>query len=211
MKKKTLLDPQLPSHLEPTFLDFEEEAFFEGAYFQDQDVSYCSGSNIIIRESQLEHVIMQKGRFERFECANVVFEKCDLSNVEWLAASFHQVAFHQCKLIGTNFAESYLRDCRFVDCIANFASFSNTNQKAVTFQNCHLKDSEFYDVTWKQLTLESCDLTGSNWFHTNLNGLDFRHNQFEKIALSLENARGLKVNQEQAITIAASLGLVIED
>ncbi|MDH6363407.1 uncharacterized protein YjbI with pentapeptide repeats [Enterococcus sp. PF1-24] len=210
MKKVTPISPILPK-LTENFLDVEEEMLFDGNLFFQQDVSYASGSNIIFRGCQLDHVTLRNSRFERFECSNVVFDHCDLSNAEWLAASFHQVVFKNCKLIGTNFAESYLRDCQFIDCLGEFTSFSHGNLKVVTFENCQLSRSEFFEVDWKNLLLKNCNLDDSSWFHTKLQGLDFRSNHFQWIALSLELLRGLQVNQEQAIVIATGLGLVIED
>ncbi|EAG2278185.1 hypothetical protein B1N78_16210, partial [Listeria monocytogenes] len=135
---------------------------------------------------------------------------CDFSNLECFGASFHRVHFKQCKLTGTNFAESYFRDCTFEDCVANFASFSNTNLGTMLFRQCQLNDSEFYEMDWKHLTLQENQLNNSNWFHTKLATLDFRTNQFQKIALSFEHLRGLTVDQEQALVIAAGLGLVID-
>jgi hypothetical protein len=41
--------------------------------------------------------------------------------------------------------------------------------------------------------------------------LDLTTNQFSKIAFSMEHLKGLKVNSYQAMTIAAGLGLQIEE
>ncbi|KAF1297318.1 hypothetical protein BAU15_11240 [Enterococcus sp. JM4C] len=210
MKKVLPIAPILPELTEQDFY-LEDEAFFQGLKLDDADYSYDSCNNLVIRESHLKRLTMQRTKLERFECSNVIFEKCDLSNLEWLAASFQQCLFKQCKLIGTNFADSYLRDCQFDDCLGTLSSFSNTNLKAVSFTNCNLTDTEFVEVTWRNLTLEKSQLTGSSWFHTKLNKLNLSSNYFEKIALSQDLMRGLVVNQEQAIIIAMGMGLVIED
>ncbi len=76
--------------------------------------------------------------------------------------------------------------------------------------HCQCNDSEFTEVDWKHLTLEENQLNNSNWFHTKLASLDFRSNHFEKIALSMAQLKGLVVDQEQALIIAAGLGLVID-
>lgn len=209
LKKIEPIKPVL-SPAEDSDFYLEDEQLFENIYAKNLDYSYLTCKNLIIRDAQLERVTMHKTRLERFECSNVLFKNCDFSNLEWLGASFHQVWFDQCKLIGTNFAESYLRDSTFSNCVATFASFSNTNLKAVKFTDNQLADSEFYEVVWKQLFVENNELTGSNWFRTPLNKLDLTTNTFTKIALSQENLKGLIVNQEQALTIAAGLGLVIE-
>lgn len=210
MKQKNPSPPILPI-LTDSYLDIEEEAVFDGAHFVQEDLSYSTGENIILRGCQLDNVRLHKARFDRFECSNVVFNHCDLSNIEWFGASLHQVVFNNCKLTGANFADSYLRDCQFTDCIGEFSSFSNGNFKVVHFENCRLSQSEFNELTWQHVQFRNCDLDDSNWFFTKLKGLDLRGNYFEKIALSQELVRGLIVNQQQAVVIAAGLGLHIEE
>lgn len=211
MKIKKPIAPLLPKLVETEFISLEDELIIEGLMLKDQDLSYQDVRNLIFRECHLGKITMNRTHLERFECSNVIFDHCDLSNTEWIGASFHQVHFRQCKLTGTNFAESYLRDCVFEDCLVDYASFSATNQKIVQFKQSSLNDTEFVEVTWHTLLFDSCSLTGSNWVLTKLAGLDLTKSTFEKIALSQELLRGLKVTQEQAITIAAGLGVIIEE
>lgn len=210
MKKIEPIPPSLPLLTKGEFY-LEDEEIFSGLLINGGNQSYLDAKNMVLRESHIQKLTMQKTVLRHFECSNVIFEKCDFSNLEWIGGSFHQVVFHQCKLTGTNFAESYLRDCTFTDCIASMASFSSTNLKAVSFDHCQLEDSEFYEVTWKNLFLSDNQLTGSNWFRTSLKGLDFTTNFFTAIALSQDSLAGLIVNQEQALVIAQALGLQIKD
>ncbi|WP_369670381.1 pentapeptide repeat-containing protein [Enterococcus lactis] len=210
MKKIEPIPPSLPPLTKGDFY-LEDEEILSGLLINGGDQSYLDAKNMVLRESHVQKLTMQKTVLRHFECSNVIFGKCDFSNLEWIGGSFHQVVFHQCKLTGTNFAESYLRDCTFTDCIASMASFSSTNLKAVSFDHCQLEDSEFYEVTWKNLFLSDNQLTGSNWFRTSLKGLDFTTNFFTAIALSQDYLAGLIVNQEQALVIAQALGLQIKD
>lgn len=210
MKKNRPAQPILPSHFTTDFY-LEDEAAFEGIEIDEMDYSYLAARNLMLRGSKLTKVTMQRARLERVECSNVIFEKCDLSNLDWIGGSFHQVVFDQCKLTGTNFAESYLRDCRFSNCVANFSSFSGTNLKNVQFDLCQLNDSEFFETTWKHLFIEHNELTNSNWMNTRMAGLNFSTNDFERIMLSQDRLKDLIVNQEQALTIAAGLGIKIID
>ncbi|WP_277904289.1 pentapeptide repeat-containing protein [Enterococcus lactis] len=210
MKKIEPIPPSLPPLTKGDFY-LEDEEILSGLLINGGDQSYLDAKNMVLRESHVQKLTMQKTVLRHFECSNVIFEKCDFSNLEWIGGSFRQVVFHQCKLTGTNFAESYLRDCTFTDCIASMSSFSSTNLKAVSFDHCQLEDSEFYEVTWKNLFLSDNQLTGSNWFRTSLKGLDFTTNFFTTIALSQDYLAGLIVNQEQALVIAQALGLQIKD
>ncbi|MDA9429760.1 pentapeptide repeat family protein [Enterococcus mundtii 1A] len=206
---KKIASPELPELLEGNFY-LEDETTFSGILSEGEDQSYLSSRNIVLKNSHIKKLAMQKSRLERFECSNVVFEKCDFSNLEWFGASFHRVHFKQCKLTGTNFSDSFLRDCVFEECVANLSSFSYTNMKFVRFSDNQLKNTDFFDSYWKDLVVENNNLSGSNWVNTPLKDLDFTTNTFSQINLSMELLRGLIVNQEQAIIIAAGLGLVIE-
>ncbi|MDT2613885.1 pentapeptide repeat-containing protein [Enterococcus dongliensis] len=202
--------PELPQNFSTDFY-LEDEASIEAVHSSELDYSYLTCENLMIRRSILEKITMQRTKLVRFEASNVLFKNCDFSNLEWIGGSFHQVAFENCKLTGCNFAESYLRDCCFTDCLINFGSFSATNLKNVAFENCQLKDSEFFELTWKHLFLVNNELTNSNWQRTRLASLDFTTNQFSKIAFSMEQLNGLKVDSYQALVIAAGLGLQIQD
>lgn len=210
MNKNYPAPPVLPKNFSEDFY-LEDEATIEDVRAVDFDYSYLTCENLVLRRSILEKVTMQRTKLIRFEAGNVVFKNCDFSNLEWIGGSFHQVVFESCKLTGCNFAESYLRDCRFKDCVINFGSFSATNLKNVAFENCQLTDSEFFEVTWKHLFLTKNELDNSNWLRTKLAGLDFTTNPFSKIAFSMEQLKGLKVDSYQALTIAAGLGLIIEE
>lgn len=210
MKKNYPAPPILPRNFSDDFY-LEEEATIEEVHGIGFDYSYLTCENVVLRRSILEKVTLQRAKLIRFEAGNVIFKNCDFSNLEWIGGSFHQVVFESCKLTGCNFAESYLRDCQFKDCVINFGSFSGTNLKNVAFENCQMTDSEFFEVTWKHLFLINNELDNSNWLRTNLAGLDFTTNRFNKIAFSLEQLKGLKVDSYQALTIAAGLGLQIED
>lgn len=210
--KKMIKNYPAPPILPKNFTDdfyLEDEAVIDEVHAIEYDYSYLTCENLVLRRTILEKVTMQRTKLIRFEAGNVLFKNCDFSNLEWIGGSFHQVVFENCKLTGCNFAESYLRDCRFKDCMINFGSFSGTNLKNVAFENCKLTDSEFFEVTWKHLFLTDNELDNSNWMRTKLADLDFTSNQFSKIAFSMEQLKGLKVDSYQAMIIAAGLGLQI--
>lgn len=205
--------PILPrlGQLEEDNLFLEDEIIFEGKRFIGGDCSYESVHNLVLKQCYLEKIVMQKSRLERFEASNVIFDRCDFSNLEWISGSFHQVEFRQCKLIGTNFADSFLRDCKFVDCIANLSFFSSTNLKFVNFDRCELNDSDFFNVKWKNLSLIDSELNRSNWMKTKMKDLNLSKSYFDQIALTIEDIHGLKVNTGQALVISMGVGLKIID
>lgn len=203
--------PKFPQVAQKFSQDFylEDDAIFEAVHVRDIDYSYLTCENLVLRRSLLEKVTLQRTKLIRFEAGNVIFKHCDFSNLEWIGGSFQQVVFENCKLTGCNFAESYLRDCRFKACLLPFASFSYTNLKHVAFENCQLNDSEFFELSWKHLFLSDNNLDNSNWLRTKLAGIDFTTNQFSRLAFSLEQLKGLKVDAQQALILASALGLEI--
>jgi uncharacterized protein YjbI with pentapeptide repeats len=207
---KTIVPPNLPTlHAESFFL--ENEKVFSSINSEGGELSGDAARNMILKNSRIKKLIMHSTELELFECSDVIFENCDFSNLEWIRGSFQRVIFKDCKLIGVNFAEGFLRDCQFIDCIANLASFSDTKIKDVQFQNCRLTGADFYGLDWKNLGFSGSDLSESSWFKTKLAGLDLTGNEFEQIGLSMELLRGLIVDQEQAITIARGLGVIIRE
>ena len=210
MKKKKRLQPILPPSLEETLLSLEDEATVVDAYVENQQIDDADFHHLFMKECHFKKLQMTASHLRQFECVNVIFEGCDFSNSDWIGAGFHQVEFRQCKLTGTNFAESFLKDCLFVDCMLDYASFAAATMKVVHFEESSIRQSDFSELDWQSLHLSACNLSQSQWFHTRLKELDFSQNEFEAIALSAENMRGLIVNAEQALTIAGTLGLVVK-
>lgn len=201
--------PLMPPHLAVAYFFADDEGFLEGQAFADSDQSYGTAENLVIRQSTLTRIVMQNTRLERFEASNVIFEKCDFANLTWIGGSFHQVIFKQCKLTGTNFSESFLRDCQFIECKASLSSFSNSKFNRVLFDDCELEEADFLEVNWTKFALTNSLLNRTNWLGTKVATLDFTSDTFEEILLP-QQLRGLVVNQEQAITIAVNLGLVVQ-
>ncbi len=211
MKKREPLQPRIPRILSDEIILPEDEGFYQQLLLADQDFSYLEIDQLCFQQSHIKKTKLLNMRLTKFECMDVQFENCDLSNVEWIAGSFHRVIFKNCKLTGSNFAESVLHDCQFIDCVCNYTSFNYAQLKIVHFQETSLLEAEFSEIKWTYLTLDKSNLTGTTWFHTLLNGLDFSHCSFEKIAFSQETIRGLTVNQEQAIVLALGLGIILAD
>lgn len=207
---RKIMEPVLPKLIEEVFY-LDDEETIQGILSTDIDQSNGLAKNVIVKNSRFKKLTMCKTTLERFECSDVIFENCDLSNLDCFGGSFHRVIFKQCKLIGSNFAESFFRDCQFEESVIKMASFSSTNLKSVRFTQCNLEDTDFYGVKWKNLFLEQNDLTGTNWHKTSMKDLNFSSNQFTKIGLSLDLLEGLIVNQEQALAILSGLGLVVEE
>ena len=74
-----------------------------------------------------------------------------------------------------------------------------------------MKECGVYRFRWQDWVLRACNLSRAEIRETSLKGLDVTSCDIEGVAVDLPSLRGLKVNREQAMGLAALLGLVIED
>lgn len=206
-----IIEPKLPTQLD-TDLIFpnEEESLIEHAAFR-QMAFPGEYLRYTIKKCHFQHCDFTQSRFQQLELQDVIFTQCDLSNLEWIGTSIHRVQFVDCKLFGTNLAESFLQDCLFKNCLADYASFNFSKLKNVRLLQCSNQFCEFSEIDWKHWELIETKLTDSRWLHTNLNQLDLSTCSFEKIGFSSDKISGLILNQEQALIIAMSLGIIIHD
>lgn len=206
-----IIEPKLPNQLEDG-LSFptEEETVIQHTHFHqlvldDEYLRYT------MKKCQFNHCDFTTSHFHQLELQDVIFQHCDFSNLEWIGTSMQRIQFIDCKLFGTNFAESYLQDCLFQNCLADYSSFHFSKIKNVQIEQCSNQFSEFSEIDWKNFVLTETNLTDSQWLHTNLNQLNLSSCRFDKIAFSPDKIKGLTLNQEQALIIAMSLGIKIED
>lgn len=147
-------------------------------------------------EASIEAVHSSELDYSYLTCENLMIRRSILE----------KITMQRTKLVRFEASNVLFKNCDFSNLEWIGGSFHQ-----VAFENCQLKDSEFFELTWKHLFLVNNELTNSNWQRTRLASLDFTTNQFSKIAFSMEQLNGLKVDSYQALVIAAGLGLQIQD
>lgn len=190
---------------------FEDDLIIKNQLLQEATYSHDTFQNLIFEKSRFKKINFSNNTYNRFECVDCEFESCDFSNMEWIGGAFHRTIFKNCKLTGTNFAEALLQNCQFIDCTITYASFNFTKLKRVVFFESQLTDSEFNDIDWQHLELNHCELNRTTWIGTKLNKLNVSSCQFESLNLSPDLIRGFVVNQEQAIIVGMTLGLILDE
>lgn len=70
------IPPSLPLLTKGEFY-LEDEEIFSGLLINGGDQSYLDAKNMVLRESHIQKLTMQKTVLRHFECSNVIFEKCD--------------------------------------------------------------------------------------------------------------------------------------
>ena len=61
----------------------------------------------------------------------------------------------------------------------------------------------------KNINFKEADLRGTQFFKTSLSGIDLSNSNIDQIAVSLEDIKGAKINQMQAIDLIYLLGVKV--
>ena len=164
---------------------------------------------VVFDQIHFDHISMNGIQFDRVEFIDCVFEKCDLSNVDFGDAIFHRVEISGSKLLGTNISQSRLTDVKIEESIANYLNMSFSKLKKVAFKEVKLNRADFIEAVFEKVSYEKCELDGANFTETALKNIDLSSNTYEQLTVSLEKLADCTVSTEQAIGFAKSLGLKI--
>lgn len=193
--RKELLEDYYVSGGLVTFLEMEEE----------------QEDKIVFDQIHFLNISMEGVRFHQVEFVDCLFEKCDLSNVDFGNAVFHRVAIKDSKLLGTGMSQSRLTDVKIDNSVANYISMSFSKLKKVEFLKTTMNRADFIETSFTQVAFEKCELDGANFSQTPLKGIDLSSNTYEQLTVSLEQLTECTVSMEQAIGFAKSLGLIIKE
>ena len=151
-----------------------------------------------------------KGKIEKSFFTNVLFENCDLSNISFNECIFSKVTFKNCKLIGDFFIETKINNVYFEECNMKYCNFTMSRIKDVVFDNIILDNTYFNEVKFDNIKFEKCSLTSSEFFKTKLKGIDLSNSEIDGLSTTLEELKGLSVNQIQALELSKLLGIIIK-
>ncbi|OWA35542.1 hypothetical protein B9G55_12980 [Saccharibacillus sp. O16] len=144
------------------------------------------------------------------EFTDVVFEDCDLSNMNLTDAFLNRVAFKRCKLIGTDFGSSRMQHVRMSDCIGDYANFRLGKMKSVIFEDCSLLGSDLYAAEVQQFALDRCKIDGINLSEVKLKDVDLSRCEFDSLIVNPEDLAGCRIAPHQAAVFVGLLGLIME-
>jgi uncharacterized protein YjbI with pentapeptide repeats len=150
------------------------------------------------------------GKMEKMEFVDVIFDHCDLSNVDMQECVFRRVIMKHCRLTGCDMSASQLHDMAMENCQANYINCNLINSQSALFKDCIFIEGAFTMMKIKDLAIEKCDFTSSEWNDTKLNGLDFSDSIIDGIAVNPNNLRGVIVSQAQAAVMAKLLGIQVK-
>ena len=150
------------------------------------------------------------GNMNKMEFADVIFDHCDLSNIEMEESVFRRVIFQHCRLTGCDMSGSQFHDTVMLSCQASYINASLLNVHNASFQECTFNEGAFSMMKIKELHLDHCDFSGSEWIDTKMKDLDFSDSNIDGIAVNADNLRGVTVNTEQAVMMAKLLGIRVK-
>lgn len=174
--------------------------------FAHEDVRGWDFRECVLRKCALANADLRGCSF-----VDVIFDHCDLSACRMENAVFHRTRFDTCRMTGADFPHIVARNAAFHDCKADFLNLTGAKLTRTRFSGCNLTESAWDSVVWKELELPEDDLTRAVFHLTTLKGLDLRACRLDGLTVDLPALRGAIVTAEQALRLAALMGLVIRE
>jgi uncharacterized protein YjbI with pentapeptide repeats len=210
-KVRTIHTPDLPEDLE--FIAINEVD--DGSSFEmgkiESTIGNINAKNVRFSEVHIKNVNFEESQLPYSSWADVVFEKCDLSNVKLNGARFNRVAFKECKLTGVDFDETVMQDVQFIDCPAPYSLFSLTDLRDVHFDNCLLKEANFIEAKLDNVQLGTSNIEEVQFSDTSLMDVDLSRCEFTFIHIKENDLRGAIISPHQAVTFIELFGLKVKD
>lgn len=181
----------------------------ENVKIKDYSTSNLEVFDATCNKAIFNNVSIINSRLEKTSFTDVEFSNCNFSNTTFDNCSFIRCEFNNCKLTGCNFIENVLFDIGFIDSNMGYANISMSNLRGLFFNNTSIRIGSLQENKVKNINFKEADLTGTQFFKTSLNGIDLSNSNIDQIAVSLEDIRGAKINQMQAIDLMYLLGVKV--
>ena len=104
--------------------------------------------------------------FQYADLTDVIFEDCNLSNVDLSFSAIHKVEMKNCKAVGINVSEATLRNVLFDNCNGKYGLFSFSDLKHVNFKDSFLCNGDFHEAKFLKVgflnsNLQETRMTGA--------------------------------------------------
>ncbi|OBA05164.1 bTB/POZ domain-containing protein KCTD9 [Paenibacillus polymyxa] len=165
---------------------------------------------VSLEKMTFKNVTITESSLPESEWTDLIFDKCDLSNINFSGSFIHRVEFRNCKLLGTDFSRSRLQNVRFLDCLGDYSMFRFANFKQVGFEDCSLKSADFYHLTLQKAFFTRCNLDQAILSGSKLKGIDLSDCEFEGLQVEIEDLNGCIISPHQASSFVGLLGIVIK-
>lgn len=204
--------PKITSDLPELSIDLnslQSEDQYDYGLVSDQLMEYQDVRKVSFEKIIFKNVTITETSLTELELTDVIFDKCDLSNVNFSNSAIHRTEFRSCKLIGTDFTGSTLRNVRFSSCFGDYATFRFFNARQVAFEECSLICADFYQTTLQKVSFTGSKIDQAQLSGTKLHGIDLSDCDFERLGVEIQDLSGCIISPYQASSFAGLLGLVI--
>lgn len=144
------------------------------------------------------------------EFEDVLFDGCDLSNMNLSDSNLQRVVFINCRMVGTDFSGSILKDIVFENSLLKYSNFRFTRFTHAAFRQCSCANSDFQKSAFKNLEFCDTDLRLSQMSGTSLENINLTTCEIDGLGVRPEDLRGAVFSPDQAVTAAKIIGIVIQ-
>ncbi len=182
------------------------------------------GGAVEIDSCEFEDCIFTHAMLQELHTRVCRFVNCDFTKAK-LNSSYHRnSAFINCKFVKTSLFDAEFDNCKMtgslfqeIDATAmkiqrgewSYTIWSENKLKGVDFSETRLKEADFYGCDLRKCSFRNADLsgallTGAKTFDTDLRGANVEGVDFKTFSL-----KGIRIDINQAIFIAESMGAVL--
>ena len=207
-----------PNNLEEKLKDLiEAEQDINCQTFQEHCLENIHISYKKINKCEFNNVKLLNINFKNVEFFEVCFTDCDLSNTIFEECHLTRVIFKNCKLLGVNISGvSYLNNVIIDECHCKYIYFSGNEKIPMPFSNIIIKNSDltgsrFLYIKLNETVFDNVILKYSEIFNTSFREIDLSNCQINDMKISIFDARGVIVNENQALALINLFGIVVKD
>jgi len=205
--------PNIPDNLSDlthAIMSLQSKDDYRLGVVSDTVIDNQDAKRVSFEKTMFKNVTVMESSLIGVELTDVVFDKCDLSNVCLTDSFLHRVEFRNCKIIGTDLTRSRFKHVRFVNCMGEFALFRFAKLKHVVFDECVLTSADFSHSQLEKTFFSACRINQAAMTGCKLEGIDLSDCDFDDLIVEIEDLKGCIIAPRHATSFIGLLGVVIK-
>lgn len=177
---------------------------------EDLTIDNQEANRVSFDKVLFKNVVITESALREIELTDTIFEKCDLSNIDFSGSFIHRTEFRDCKLIGTDFSNSRLQNVSFLNCLGDYSVFRFSKCKQVSFEECSLISIDFYNSNLQTVYFPDCNIDQAMFTGSKLKGIDLSSCSFDGLNVEIEDLDGCMISAHHASSFAGLMGLIVK-
>lgn len=177
----------------------------------DRGLENLSAARVTFRQVHFKNVLFTGSALPAADMEDVIFENCDLSNLNLTGAVIYRAEFRSCKLMGVNLTEASLKNILFAGCAMKYANLRFAKLEKLKFEECMLAAADFEAAHLTKTEFRTCDLRQAQLSGVPLAGIDLSSCDIDGLGARPEDLRGVILFPEQTVTAAKIVGVIIKN